>query len=163
MCRTTAPTAPPPKCCKAARNAVLVSKRRRARKSVRISVEHNQVSFRQASTEDRRSSWYDIKDYEDFKRDRAATVRAFRKADCNLAALDKNQSLRGLEMYATDTVMKFRATGIKTTIRGVLQQQRVQRQLGQKDDGTLGMISMFYSEKATNFASSMAKIDAQSC
>ena len=130
---------------------------------MRISIEHNRVSFRQASTDEQKSTWYGIKDYEGFKRDRAATVRAFRKADCKLAELDNNQSLRGLEMYATDKILQFRATGIKMAIRGVLQQQQVQRRLGQKDDGTLGMIAMHYSKKATNFAASMAKIDEQSC
>lgn len=128
---------------------------------MRISIDHNQVSFCQTFTEECSSSWYGAKDYESFKKDRAATVRAFRKGDCNLRALGRSQCLRGLEFYATADIMRFRSAGIKSAIRGVLQQQEMQRQLGEKDEGTLGMISMLHSKKAASFAASMAKIDAQ--
>ena len=155
---------PPPKCCKAASTAKVLGPRRRARKSVRISTEENQVTFRHASRDELQSSWYQTEEYQSFKRDGAATIRAFRAARFNLGALDpKDQCVRGLEMQATPEIFQFRANGIKSTIRGVLQQQQVQRHLGQKDYGTLGMVSMMYSKSARNLASSLAAIDAQSC
>ena len=129
---------------------------------MRISTERNQVCFREASAEACASSWYGIKDYAAFKKERAATIRAFRLADCNLTALGENQCLRGLEFYATTEITRFRSAGIKSAIWEVLKQQEKLRQLGQKDEkGTLAMISLLHSNKAASFASSMALIDAR--
>ncbi|CAB9505713.1 expressed unknown protein [Seminavis robusta] len=167
MCRTTT------KCCTKAATKMAVkahstkvhnaANKKVSNKSVRFSDSDNKVQFRHAPKEELQMAWYQPQEYKVFHYDRLSTIRTLRHAKGDLSVLDPNsQCVRGLEMNATPEIFKYRASGIKTTIRSVLQHQHVQRQIGLKDPTSLGMVSMVKSTAARHLAAALALIDEQS-
>ncbi|CAB9524109.1 expressed unknown protein [Seminavis robusta] len=133
-----------------------------ANKSVRFSDSDNKVKFRHVLKEELQMAWYRPEEYKVFHYDRLSTIQTLRSAKGDLSVLDPNeQCVRGLEMNATPEIFKYRAFGIKTTIRSVLQHQQVQRQIGLKDPASLGMVSVVSSKAARHLAAALALIDSQ--
>jgi hypothetical protein len=140
-----------------------LKKTSRDKKSVRFSESDNKVVFRQMFKEELKQTWYQSVEYKEFQNDRLMTIRTLRSAKGDLSALNPSkQCVRGLEMNATPEIFQYRASGIKATVMRVLQQQQVQRQMGLKDDGTLGMVSMVSSKPAAQLAAALALIDSLS-
>lgn len=139
----------------------VIKKNRKAKKRVNFSGS-NKVTYRHVLKEELQQAWYSDSEYKNFHVDRVQTIRALRQAKGDLSALDGEQHcIRGLEMQATPEIFRFRAKGIKSTIRKVLQQQKAQREFGLKDDTSLGLVSVVYSKKARDFATALAAIDSQ--
>jgi hypothetical protein len=162
MCRVTMESTPSSKTPvrKAQRS---LNKTSRDKKSVRFSELDNKVVFRHLLREELKQAWYQSNEYKEFQNDRLTTIRTLRSAKGDLGALDPSkQCVRGLEMNATPEIFQYRSVGIKATVMSVLQRQQVQRQMGLKDDGTLGMVSMVSSKPAAQLAAALALIDSLS-
>ena len=140
-----------------------VTKRSRRKFKKRVSFSgSNRVTILEVLKAERQHSWYNDSEYKNFQVDRVQTIRALREAKGDLSALDpQRQCIRGLEMQATPEIFRFRANGIKSTIQRVLQQQKVQREFGLKDDVSLGLVSVVYSKPARDLATALAAIDSQ--
>ena len=168
MCRPTQKCAAPSKSCSKSpaktpvKTKRFIKKESRVKKSVRFSFSDNKVTFRHLLKEDLDHAWYQSKEYKVFQHDRMTTIQTLRGARGDLKALNPSeQCVRGLEMNATPEIFKYRAQGIKTTIRSVLQQQLAQRRFGLKDPTSLGMVSMASSKPARHLAAALAVIDSQ--
>ena len=146
-----------------ARQAQRTSKNiRGSRKSVRFFESGNKVVFRHLLKEELKHAWYQSDEYKEFQKDRITTISTLRSAKGDLNALDPSKHcVRGLEMNATPEIFRYRTVGIKVHARIVLQQQKLQRQVGHKDDGTLGIVSTASSKAAIQLAAALALIDSQ--
>ena len=131
------------------------------RKSVRFADNRNTVLFRHVMDSELKQTWYESKDYSDFKKDSRGTINALQQAHGQLCHLDPQQHcIRGLEAHVNDSILMLRQTRIRTNVQVVLDQQRSQKFHGIKDTNMLGAVSMMFSKQSRQVALSMGALDS---
>jgi hypothetical protein len=134
------------------------------KKSVRIAENRNTVLFRHVLDSELKQTWYESKDYDKFQKDSKGTLNALKQAQGNLAHLDADKHcIRGLEAHVSSSILQLRKMRIYSTVKVVLDQQRVQRHQGISDPNMLSAVSMMFSSRSRQHALSMGSLDNSLC
>jgi hypothetical protein len=132
----------------------------KSRKAVRIAENRNTVLFRHVLESELEQTWYQPKDYQDFKQDNRTTLNALHQVQGQLCQLDPQQHcIRGLEAHVNDQILRLRQTRIRSNVQVVLDQQRSQQLHGMKDETMISAVSMMFSKQSRQHALSMGALD----
>lgn len=139
-------------------------------KAVRFSEASKVIIDRNAakqSTEEEKAepnaTWYQNRDYAIIKYEILASIKAITKVFKNesTSPLDLEQHcLRGIETSISSDLYLRRKHRIRSTLKGVLEHQRLQRLAGLSDPNALRNVSLKQSEEAQESAFSVGKLDA---
>lgn len=98
-------------------------------------------------------TWYNDADYARFKMEGRDTIIALSEAMGNHELLDHNQHcLRGFEDYTSTNRLELKRQRQRACEQSVLNNYRLQRQLGVKNLDSLRMISLIYSKSSKYLA-----------
>jgi hypothetical protein len=101
----------------------------------------------------KQQTWYSEADYDRFQKEGMNTIKALSRTMGNYKLLDHNQyCLRGFEDHISLKHLQLKKQRLRSCIRSVLNNSRLQRQLGVKNDNSLMMISQIYSKSSLNLA-----------
>ena len=133
----------------------------RARKAVQFQ-NRVQVKLRSISQTELTTAWYNSFDYQGFVDDARCSLKA---VTMNLKgdeeAYDASiHCLRGLEAHMSIDVNQKRRAQKKMVVQNVLNQQHIQRLLGDKDPEGLALTSRVFSKESTDRALLLAAFDS---
>jgi hypothetical protein len=103
--------------------------------------------------------WYSHEDFTAFEREDRLMVRSIRKGNIPFTCTEE-ACLRGLEHKLSIRAQIEKETNRVTVIQSVLDEQRRQRELGQKDPSRIQSESFKASKKAKECALERARLDA---
>jgi hypothetical protein len=111
-------------------------------------------------TTDLPTTWYNHKEYADFRGNMMADIMAYRNAaDVHSFFQSNHFCVRGLEKYCFPETHELSKTMKRKRIEAVLDQQLIQRAIGSHDPQTLGLVAEVLAERSCKHALDMAAID----
>ena len=122
------------------------------------------VKFTNTTTSEELPTWYQPRDYAIVKYEILRSISAITKVfkNENTTPLDLEQHcLRGIETSISSDLYQRRKQRIRSTTKGVLEHQRLQRLAGLSDPNSLRAVSLKCSREAQESAVSVGKLDAQ--
>jgi hypothetical protein len=132
----------------------LTNKKRKTTASKRVRfATTDSVQLIDTTESEPKQTWYDNVDYDRFQKEGRNTITALSKTKGNHKILDHNKyCLRGFEDHISLKHLELKRQRLRSCTKSVLNNSRLQRQLGVKNDNSLMMISQIYSKSSLSLA-----------